>query len=424
MPSHSPDSDRTIAIIGAGAAGLMAAIHAAGDGRPVTLLERTADGGRKILISGGGRCNILPSSWRPEQYVTASSPNTMRNMLRSWPLGDQRRFFETTLGVPLALEEETGKLFPVSNSARDVRDRLVDHARQRGVNARFHTHVTSLKRGNSGVWEIGLDDGGKLRARAVVVATGGLSVPATGSDGTGLRLLERLGHTLHPLYPALTPLTAAPPRHAPLAGVSLDVDISAPLERGTFETRGGFLFTHRGYSGPAVLNVSHLAVRHRLAGGTPADRPIHVRWTGEDARAWERTLVEEPSGTVTSLVRRRLPTRLADALIEESGVPAERSLAQLSREERARLVDVLARYRLPWTGDEGYKKAEVTGGGVALGEVDPRTLESRVAPGLFLCGELLDAFGPIGGYNFLWGWATGRAAGLGAADYAATRPAR
>jgi predicted Rossmann fold flavoprotein len=407
-------AERTIAIVGAGAAGLMAAIHAAGEGRRVTLLERTKDGGRKILISGGGRCNVLPSQWRPEQYVTASSPNTMRNMLRSWPLAEQIRFFEERLDLPLALEAETGKLFPVSNRARDVRDRLVALARELGVLVRFDAYVTALDPADGDGWRIGLADGDVVRARSVVIATGGLSVPATGSDGTGLRLLARLGHTIHPLYPALTPLTAQPTVHAALAGVSLRVTLTAPLERGRSETAGGFLFTHRGYSGPAVLDISHHAVRHRLAGGRPADRPIFVRWTGEDEAAWDRTLREESGGTVASLLRRRLPTRLADVLLEDAAVPADRSLAELRRDERARLVDALANHPLPWTGDEGYRKAEVTGGGVALGEVDPRTLESRRAPGLFLCGELLDAFGPIGGYNFLWGWATGRAAGLGA----------
>ena len=413
-------SDRSILVLGAGAAGLMAAIHAAGDGRRVTLLERTKDGGRKILISGGGRCNILPSRWSPEQYVTASSPNTMRNMLRSWPLDEQRRFFEETLGLRLALEEETGKLFPVSNRARDVRDRLVGLARERGVAIRFEARATALEPAGTDGWSVGLAGGDVVRAGFVVVATGGLSVPATGSDGTGLRLLEKLGHTVNPLYPALTPLTASPPPHAPLAGISLPVRIAAPLDRGAFETSGGFLFTHRGYSGPSVLDVSHIAVRHRLSGGSPADRPILVRWTGEDADAWDASLRDGPAGTVASLLRRRLPARLADALVEEADVPPDRSLAELRREERARLVDVLARYRLPWTGDEGYRKAEVTGGGVALGEVDPRTMESRIAPRLFLCGELLDAFGPIGGYNFMWGWATGRAAGLGAAARAAS----
>ena len=412
-----------IVVIGAGAAGLMAAIHAAGDDRRVVLLERTGDGGRKILISGGGRCNILPSSWRPEQYVTASSPNTMRNMLRAWPLGEQRTFFERDLRIPLALEVETGKLFPASNRARDVRDRLVDEARARGVDLRFDAAVCALERDDDGRgdpagrarWRVGLADGHQVRARSVIVATGGLSVPATGSDGTGLRLLEALGHAVNPLYPALTPLTANPARHVDLAGVSLTVGLTAPLTRGAYRTSGGFLFTHRGYSGPAVLDISHIAARHRLAGGRPADRPILVRWTDEDAAVWDRRLKEETTGTVASLLRRRLPSRLADALMVEADVLPEHNLAELRRDERMRLVDVLASYPLPWTGDEGYKKAEVTGGGIALGEVDPRTMESRRAPGLFLCGELLDAFGPIGGYNFLWGWATGRAAGLGAA---------
>jgi predicted Rossmann fold flavoprotein len=256
-------------------------------------------------------------------------------------------------------------------------------------------------------------DGGALDASAVIVAMGGLSVPATGSDGAGLRILERLGHTIHDTYPALTPLTADPPVHAPLAGVSLEVMLSAPLMKGTFEARGGFLFTHRGYSGPAVLNISHHAVRSRSVGGRL--QPILVQWTPLDADAWDAQLREGGAGQVGTLVRRHVPTRLADVLLTEAHVDPQRTLAELRREERARLVTMLARYPLPWTGDEGYRKAEVTGGGVALGELDPRTMESRRNPGLYVCGEALDAFGPIGGYNFAWAWATGRAAGLGAA---------
>ena len=139
-------SSPLIVIIGAGAAGLMAAIFAAGDGRRVIVVERTRDGGRKILISGGGRCNVLPSVLAPERFVTDSSPNTMRNLLRSWPLAEQRAFFETTLNLPLALEEDTGKLFPVANQARAVRDALVDEARRRGVEFMFNTAVVDIRR--------------------------------------------------------------------------------------------------------------------------------------------------------------------------------------------------------------------------------------------------------------------------------------
>jgi predicted Rossmann fold flavoprotein len=409
-----------VVVVGGGAAGVMAALHAAEAGAPVLLLERTRDGGRKILISGGGRCNVLPSTLDVARYVTASSPNTLRRLLLSWPLDEQRRFFEETLGIALALEEETGKLFPASNRAREVRDALFEAAAARGARLRFEAKVTGLRRQGSG-WSVELEGGERIGAAAIVLATGGLSVPATGSDGIGLRLARELGHTVHPTYPALTPLTADPARHAGLAGVSLEVTIRAPLPRGSLVARGGFLFTHRGYSGPSVLDVSHLAVLSARAGGER--QRLLVQWGELDARAWDELLRAGGAGGVGGAVRRRLPTRLADALLREAGVDAERPLAELRRGERARLVEALARYPLPWTGDEGYKKAEVTGGGVALGEVDPRTLESRLQPGLFLCGEILDAFGPIGGYNFLWGWATGRAAGRGAAARAPEPPA-
>jgi hypothetical protein len=409
-----------VVVIGAGAAGVLAALFAAAGGARVVLVERTRDGGRKILISGGGRCNVLPSEVDPGRYVTDSSPNTLRKILLSWPLQDQRRFFEDEVGLRLVLEPETGKLFPESNRARDVRDGLLALARRRGVQIVFDTTVVGLRPPvGQGPWQVLMDDAEPLDASAVVIATGGLSVPATGSDGTGLRIVRQLGHTLQDTYPALTPMTADPPRHAALAGVSGTVVIEAPQGKSRFRTEGGFLFTHRGYSGPAALNVSHLAVRSRMAGGQR--QPVLVQWTELDAQGWERALLDKAQGTVLSLLRRHLTTRLADALAAEAQVEPGRTLAQLRREERARLVELLARYPLPWTGDEGYKKAEVTGGGVPLSEVDPRTLESRVVPGLFLCGEILDAFGPIGGYNFLWAWSTGRLAGLGAAARASAR---
>jgi predicted Rossmann fold flavoprotein len=402
-------ADLPIVILGAGAAGLTAAIFAAGGGSRVLLLERTRDGGRKILVSGGGRCNILPSQAAPERFVTDSSPNTLRKILLSWPLAEQRQFFEEEASIALALETESGKLFPASNSAREVRDKLIALAERRGVERRFGALVTGLEPDRSGRWTVRLEDGSELAARAVIVATGGLSLPGTGSDGIGLDLMRRLGHTIHPTYPALTPLTAESPRHAALAGISLEVTITAPRR---LTTRGGFLFTHRGYSGPAVLDISHLAVRSRLAGGPPQE--LFIQWTDLDAAAWDERL-RTGSGVVYTPLRRAMPERLAEALLTEAAIHPGRPHHQLRREERRRLVDLLTRYPLPWTGDEGYRKAEVTGGGVALAEIDPRTLESRRHPGLFLCGEILDAFGPIGGHNFSWAWATGRAAGRAAA---------
>lgn len=403
---------RRVVVIGAGAAGSMAAIFAAQAGAEVTLLERTKDGGRKILISGGGRCNVLPAHLDESRFVTDSSVHTMRKMLRAWPLDEQVAFFENELQIPLVIETESAKRFPVSNKARDVRDALLAYARRSGAAIRMESLVTDFVATLNG-WRVELADAPPITADAVIVATGGLSVPNTGSDGAGLRILESLGHTMHERYAALTPLLADDPGFAALSGVSLTVTLSANDAQRSATATGGFLFTHRGYSGPAVLDVSHVVTR---SSAKPDQRArLTVQWTSLGAAEWESALRPQGTRTVMGAVRAELPDRLARHLLVLARVDEERLLAELRRDERLRLIDVLVRFPLPWTGDEGYKKAEVTGGGVSLAEVDPRTLESRRCPGLFICGEALDAFGPIGGYNFTWAWATGRAAGQGAA---------
>lgn len=405
-------STPSIVVIGAGAAGLTAAIFAAREGADVRVIESTRKGGKKIVVSGGGRCNVLPSELDPSRYVTASSARTMRRMLLAWSLDEQRQFFEDDLGIPLALEPETGKLFPVSNRATDVRDGLVNAALRAGASFQFDTRVTGLAPTETG-WRVETS-AGVTEADRVILATGGLSVPKTGSDGFGLRAAEDFGHAMHPTYPALTPLLAggdgAAP-HAGLSGVSVTAHVHAPAGKRGVRTRGGFLFTHRGYSGPAVLDVSHLTTLARESGG---EQEVRVQWAEHDAEAWTAALLAPGAGLVLTTLRDALPNRLAEALLEEADVSPDRQRAELRKEERRRLVRVLTEYPLPWSGDEGYKKAEVTGGGVALGEVDPVTLESRRQAGLFFCGEVLDAFGPIGGYNFCWAWSTGRSAGWGA----------
>ncbi len=398
----------------------MAAIFAASSGAETLLLERTKDGGRKILISGGGRCNILPAVVHESRFVTDSSPHTLRKMLRAWPLGEQIAFFEGEAGIPLIAEAKSAKLFPQSESARDVRDRLLALARARGVLIETGALVAGFVPTGNG-WKIERQGGPFLQADAVVVATGGLSVPSTGSDGLGLGIVETLGHTINRTYPALTPLTATVRRKpnttgdapfAKLSGISLPVTLTARAGTLTSTSTGGFLFTHHGYSGPAVLDVSHIAVRSRAEMGSPAR--LVVSWTSLSDKDWESALGPRGSRTVLNVVAAQLPRRLAEALIEFGGIDLCRQLSQLTRDERLRLIDILVRGELPWSGDEGYRKAEVTGGGVRLSEIDPKTMESKIHKGLFLCGEMLDAFGPIGGYNFLWAWATGRAAGLGA----------
>ncbi len=405
MPSaksvESISSRSSVAVVGAGAAGLVAAAFAAASGATTTLIERTRDGGRKILISGGGRCNVLPSVAMPERFVTDSPPHLLRAMLRSWPLPEQRAFFEDDLGIPLELEQDSGKLFPRSNRARDVRDALVTFAGAKGVDLRFTTTVTNVSRAARGF--VVATSGGTIACDRVVLATGGLSVPATGSDGIGLRIAQALGHELVDPYPALTPLLALDHRHAPLSGVSLNVRLRSRIGSQSIEAHGGFLFTHRGYSGPSVLDISHVTAR----GERPA---IRVQWAALD----DEELMAGGDYSVAAILSRHIPGRLAEQLMTECGVLLDRRTSSLKRAERVALVEALTSYPLPWSGNEGYQKAEVTGGGVKLADVDLKTLESRKVEGLYLCGEMLDAFGPIGGHNFSWAWSTGRAAGIAA----------
>jgi predicted Rossmann fold flavoprotein len=399
-----------VVVVGAGAAGLMAAISGREAGARVTLVESTAHGGRKILISGGGRCNVLPAEPAAERFVSQATAALVRSLLNAWPLRDQIGYFEDTLGVPLALEAESGKYFPASDRARDVRDALVERATALGVACRFDTSVTAIEPAGAG-WRVSTTRA-LIEADRVIVATGGLSVPSTGSTGFGLDVARAAGHTVHPTYPALTPLTATPAPHRDLAGISLVVSIVASSAQEEARASGGFLFTHRGYSGPSVLDVSHVAVRSLESNARRA--LIRVAWTPLDPAGWRRELTEART-LVTTAVGRHVPHRLAERLAAEAGIDLGRPCAQLRREERTALVTRLTGYELPWTGHEGYRPAEVTGGGVALDELHRGTLESRRAPGLYFCGEVLDAFGPIGGHNFQWAWSTGRAAGRGAA---------
>ncbi len=400
-----------VIVVGAGAAGLMAAIWAAAGPRPVLLLEGSDRPGQKILISGGGRCNVLPSQAKHTDFHTDGSPNTVKKILAAWPLPRVRSFFQEDLGVPLILEDETGKLIPESNRARTLLDARLAALHDRKVELRTGTRLVGLERAGDG-WRLSLEDGAQLHAAAVILATGGLSVPAMGSDGTGLNLARALGHHIVPTYPALAPLTTSSAEHKALAGLSLTATVTAERDgRVLASSRGGFLFTHRGYSGPAVLNISHIPIRSTFVGGP---RPaVRVAWTDVPATEWDerlRTARGSLAATLRAGSRGQLPDRLMALLLGELNLNAVMA-DQLRREDRGRLVEALTHYALPWSGHEGYRVAEVTGGGVALDEVHPATLESRMARGLYLCGEVLDAFGPIGGYNFLWAWVTGRIAG-------------
>lgn len=411
-----------IAIIGAGAAGLTAAIFAAGAalgrGLSIVLVDGAARPGAKILVSGGGRCNVTNERLSAADYC-GGPPTIIRKVIRAF---DQRSTLEWMrgLGVPLKLEE-TGKYFPESDQARSVLDALLGRAGELGVHLLTSARVKDLRPAGDG-YALALEhDGGRetLLARRVILATGGCSLPKSGSDGQGLAFARRLGHTIVPTTPALSPLVLRPDgspggRFAELSGLTLEARLGLyhPSGKRLAECSGSLLFTHFGLSGPAALDISRHYLRARL------ERPDEACWLGlghpelpnpEKADAWLRGQIEtNPRLAVNRVLSELYPQRLARLLAE--GLD---SLGRLTRAQRLALACSLSRLPLPVTGDRGYAFAEVTAGGVDLREIDPATMASRKAGGLFLCGEMLDADGRIGGFNFQWAWATGYLAGRG-----------
>ncbi len=402
-------------VVGAGAAGLLAAIFAARCGARVLVLETRPVPGAKIRVSGGGRCNVLPSRVELSNYHTSGSRNTLRNILLSWPLEEVRSFFESELAIPLQVEPN-GKVFPASDRSLDVVQALLAECRRVGATLRGDSRMVSLSALDPGPdggprLLVRFASGDEISARRAVLSTGGLSLPRTGSDGAGIEMARSLGHSVRELRPALVPLVTADRAWAELAGVSLPARLRAERSGTVVEEReGDFLFTHRGFSGPVVLDLSrHFTGRDR--------EPVRLvaAWGGSAAPDWESLLSTPGKRSVATLLRERLPRRLGDRVLALAACPESRTTSELPRGERKRIVEALTACPLEVSGHEGYAKAEVTAGGIPLEEISPRTLESRIVAGLHLAGEMLDAVGHIGGHNFLWAWVSGRRAGEGAA---------
>jgi len=372
------------------------------------LLEGSKAPGRKILISGGGRCNVLPIGSEEADFFSTGSPNVLRRLFLTWRLEDVRAFFEVDLGLALVEEEASGKLFPAVQRARPVRDRLVRAVEEEGVEVRVPWRVERIERDPGGGLLLHNADGTQLHAERVILASGGCSVPKTGSDGSGYGLARSLGHSLLDPYPALVPLLSDDAGFAGLAGIALPVRWRAIVGGKVVEERvRELLITHKGFSGPAVLDASHWWVRDRAT--------IEVAWNALTPEYWKDYWHARGRREAARAVGDLLPRRLAEVLILRARLRLDVRMGTLTGPMRDRLLAVLCNFPLPISGDAGFSVAEVTGGGVPLGELNPSTLESRSTPGLYLCGEILDVIGRIGGYNFLWAWITGRLAGESAA---------
>jgi len=413
LPAHCD-----LLIVGAGAAGLFASIHA---GRAAATVEPAVSVvavdtarkiGAKILVAGGGRCNVTHHQVAASDYA-GSTPAAIRKVLKRYGVDKVVAFFAAA-GVELK-REDTGKLFPVSDSARTVLSALLRESAEVGVTVVHPARVQSITRlepsENPGFRVE--TEAGVICSERVILATGGRSLPKSGSDGSGLRLAASLGHQLtEPILPALVPLVLADGHFIRgLSGLTLPTRLTLTGASGKrlCSAEGSTLCTHQGLSGPAVLDIS----RHYLL-ANHADRHVRlcIDWLPMlPAEELESQLQDARGRGGLSVLRSHLPERLARVLCEEAACPLT---GDIPKDARRRLVRLVSAMPLPVVGDRGFAVAEATSGGVPLSEVRLETMESRICPGLHLAGEVLDVDGRIGGFNFQWAWASGFVAGTSA----------
>ena len=399
-----------VVIVGGGAAGLAAAVfcaRAALRTRRVICVDGARTVGAKILVSGGSRCNVT------NRVVTArdfwgGDKRVIRDVLRAYPAPRAIAFFEE-LGVPLR-EEEGGKLFPESNRARTVLDALSRAVSTSGVELHTGSRISSIQRGDGEDEFVLLTVNGRTyRAPYVVLATGGRSLPKTGSDGTGYSFARAFGHGYVDTTPALVPLVLDDSNNAQLSGVAHRAAVTVRSDgASSLRLTGAMLWTHFGVSGPVILNASRHWLRSRLE---ERDATVVLCVVpGETFESLEQWLTTEqrnrPRTLIRTVVATRVPAAVADAWTERAGIDASTTLSHLTREDRRRLIRALLEMPLDVRDSRGYNYAEVTAGGIPLTEIDPATMESRVRRGLYLIGEMLDVDGRIGGFNFQWAWSS------------------
>jgi predicted Rossmann fold flavoprotein len=406
-----------IVVVGAGAAGLMAAGRAAELGADVLLLEKTGGIGNKLRITGKGRCN-LTNDCEIREFIAHFGPSGtfLRNSLARYDAAALVQFFHAH-GVP-TVTERGQRVFPASNEADDVVRALRRYCLDHGVQFRTHSPVEGIRVVEGALRGVRVVGGATYDARCVIIATGGLSYPGTGSTGDGFCLARAVGHTVLPPRPGLVPLVTAEPFVPHLQGLSLR-NVRATLSQGGRELDSAFgemLFTHYGVSGPIILTLS------RFAGEALGQGPVRLsidlkpalRVEQLDARI-RRDIAALGASTYPAVLKRLLPRLLIAVFQERSGIARDRALSQLTAEERGRIITLLKAFDLTVVATRPIAEAIITIGGVSTREIDPRTMESRRVPGLYFAGEVIDVAGDTGGFNLQAAFTTGRVAGESAA---------
>ena len=403
-----------VIVIGAGAAGLVAAAEAASRGLRALLLEKNRRPGVKILMSGGTRCNLTHATdkWGIIKAYRQQG-NFLHSALAALSPADLVKLIEDE-GVPTKVEE-TGKVFPISNRATDVLESLLRRFHRSGADLAVNEPVVNIEQLKSDGFRV-VTDRRELIASKLIVTVGGQSYPGSGTTGDGYAWATALGHTIVTPRPALAPLTTDDAWVRRLSGVTLpDVSLELYQENQTtpLDTRrGSLLFTHFGLSGPVAMDISRSVTGQPDPTKTSLACDFLPDLSSEQLDSeLKRSATEDGKRQVAGIASEQLPRRLVDELLACAGLPAEQRAAELSKVNRSKLVHAVKRTVIQITGTRGFAKAEVTAGGVSLDEVDSRTMESKLVPGLYFAGEILDLDGPIGGYNFQAAFSTGVLAG-------------
>jgi predicted Rossmann fold flavoprotein len=403
-------------VVGGGAAGMMAAIQAAeGGGGRVVLLEGGRELGRKILISGNGRCNLLNIDGDDPSHYHGSQPRFVRPALLAFPVKEALRFF-TELGIETK-QEKRGRLFPMSDQARSVVDVLADRLATSGVEVHTDVRVNRLEPLDGGGFLVGAANGASREAEQVIICSGGLSVPKLGADDSGMALVEELGHTRTALYPGLVALESSDRWVRRMQGVRAWARVQAQPGKAVIVDTDDLLFTKYGLSGFTILNLSARIVRHLQEAGPldllvsllPEHSPEAVGALLQDR--WDR----HPHRSLALSLAGLLHAKVARALLDRAGLDAESLAGDASKRQRRDLARLLTQWPISVTRPRDFDYAEVTIGGIRTDEIDPHTLQSYIVPGLHFAGEMVDVHADLGGYNFQWAWSSGYLAGRHAA---------
>lgn len=403
-----------VVIVGGGAAGMMAGIAAAGAGHQVQIFEKNEKLGKKIFITGKGRCNLTNACDTEELFGNVvHNPKFLYSSFYGFSNFDMMDFMEQN-GCPVKTERGN-RVFPISDKSSDVIRALSTRLRDLGVEINLHTEVAELVAGES-VTGIRLKKSGQLvPADAVIVATGGLSYPTTGSTGDGYKFARTQGHTVTELSPALVPFEVKEPVVKELQGLSLR-NIEARILKGSkvlYEEFGEMLFTHFGVSGPVLLSASSFVAAQLKKEPLVLSIDLKPALSNEqlDARIL-RDFEEMKNKQYKNALVHLLPAKLMPVIVERSGILPDKKVNEITREERSRIVESIKDFRLTLSGLRDYKEAIITQGGVSVREINPSTMESKLVKGLYFAGEVLDLDAVTGGFNLQIAWSTGYLAGI------------